>query len=233
MKAFLLAAGHGTRLRPLTDALPKCLVPIRGVPLLGIWLQLCRRFGISEVLINLNHHAELVEEYVRNNNFGVKIHLSNEKVLLGSAGTLRANRHWIDGQECFWVFYADVLTTANLARMLECQQTRSPAVTIGLYQVRDPSRCGVVQWDEDGMVREFVEKPAIPSGNWVFAGVMIGTPALLDAIPLRQPADLGFHVLPQLVGRMLAHPIREYLLDVGTIENYRAAQTSWPGFVKD
>src|SRR5580692_6843960 len=73
VKAFLLAAGQGTRLRPLTDRVPKCLVPIRDVPVLGIWLELCRRFGIDEVLINLHSHAELVQEYVRNNGSDVKV----------------------------------------------------------------------------------------------------------------------------------------------------------------
>jgi mannose-1-phosphate guanylyltransferase len=233
VKAFLLAAGHGTRLRPLTDRLPKCLVPIRNVPVLGIWLELCRRFGIDEVLVNLHSHKDLIEEYVSSNRSGVKVQLSHESVLLGSAGTLRANRDWVNGQPCFWVLYADVLTTANLARMLEFHQLRNPIATLGLYRVPDPQRCGVVKFDEAGIVREFVEKPDNPSSHWAFSGLMIGTPDLLDAIPSSQPADLGFDVLPRLVGRMVAYPLHEYLLDVGTMENYRAAQTSWPGFLKD
>jgi mannose-1-phosphate guanylyltransferase len=233
VKAFLLAAGQGTRLRPLTDSLPKCLVPIGNVPVLGIWLELCRRFGIDEILVNLHSHSELVEEYVRTNSSGVKVHLSHESVLLGSAGTLRANRDWVDGQQCFWVLYADVLTTTNLVRMLEFHQLRKPTATLGLCRVPDPRRCGVVRFDEASMIREFVEKPANPSSQWVFSGLMIGTPGLLDAIPSSQPADLGFDVLPLLVGRMLAYPIHDYLLDIGTMENYRAAQTTWPGLLED
>src|SRR5205807_1787717 len=73
VKAFLLAAGHGTRLRPLTDTVPKCLVPIRNVPVLGIWMELFRRFGIDEVLLNLHSHSELVEEYLKRNSSGVKV----------------------------------------------------------------------------------------------------------------------------------------------------------------
>ena len=233
MKAFLLAAGQGTRLRPLTDKTPKCLVPIRNVPVLGIWLELCRRFAIGEVLINLHSHAELVQEYVERNKSGVKVHLSRESVLLGSAGTLRANRDWVDGESCFWVLYADVLTTANLTQMLECHQLRKPTATLGLYRVPDPRHCGVVRFDETGIIREFVEKPINPSSQWVFSGIMIGTPELLDAIPSSQPADLGFDVLPRLAGKMFAYPVHDYLLDVGTIENYYLAQTSWPGFLED
>jgi mannose-1-phosphate guanylyltransferase len=115
--------------------------------------------------------------------------------------------------------------------MLEFHQSRRPAATLGLYQVPDPSRCGIVSFDEQRIVREFVEKPACPTSNWAFTGVMIGTPQLLDRIPSRFPVDLGFDVLPQLVGQMLAYPISDFLLDIGTLENYRAAQTSWPGLV--
>jgi mannose-1-phosphate guanylyltransferase len=233
VKAFLLAAGQGTRLRPLTDKVPKCLVPIRNVPVLGIWLELCRRFDIDEVLVNLHSHTHLVQEYVRNNTSGVKVHLSHESVLLGSAGTLRANRDWVKGESCFWVLYADVLTTANLTRMLEFHQLRKPIATLGLYHVPDPRRCGVVQFDETGIIREFVEKPANPSSHWAFSGLMIGTPELLDSIPSSQPADLGFDVLPLLTGHMLAYPMHDYLLDVGTMENYRLAQTSWPGLLEE
>lgn len=96
MKAFLLAAGHGTRLRPITDNLPKCLVPIQGVPMLAIWLSVCKELGISEVLINLHAHADSVSAFLRQNHHsGVRVHVSEEKQLLGSAGTLRANRDWV------------------------------------------------------------------------------------------------------------------------------------------
>ena len=233
MKAFLLAAGQGTRLRPLTDKVPKCLVPIRNMPVLGIWLELCCRFGIDEVLVNLHSHADLVQHYLNSNLSNVKVHLSHEEVLLGSAGTLRANRDWVEGEPCFWVLYADVLTTANLARMLEFHELRKPIATLGLYQVPDPQRCGVVRFDESGIIREFVEKPTNPSTNWAFSGLMIGTPELLDAIPSSQPTDLGFDVLPLLTGQMFAYPVHDYVLDVGTMENYRLAQSSWPGFLED
>lgn len=81
------------------------------------------------------------------------------------------------------------------------------------------------------MIQGFVEKPAVPIGNLAFAGVMIATPELLNVIPDESPADLGFHVLPRLVGRMLAYPIRSYVMDIGTVENYQTAQQTWPGLL--
>jgi mannose-1-phosphate guanylyltransferase len=98
-----------------------------------------------------------------------------------------------------------------------------------VYEVPDPRRCGIVTADEEGVIQQFVEKPEHPAGNLAFSGLMIGTPELLDVIPAAIPADIGFHVLPQLTGRMIAYPIGDYLLDIGTMENYEKAQATWPG----
>jgi len=230
MKAFLLAAGEGTRLRPLTDHTPKCLVPIQGVPMLAIWLQICRDLGITEVLVNLHAHAATVRAFLEQSEHGVDIQVSEERVLLGSAGTLRAHRDWVAHDELFWIFYADVLNRANLQEMLQFHRRRKPAATLGVYEVPDPRRCGIVSLRSDGVIDAFVEKPANPPGNLAFSGLMIGTPKMLDVIPESTPADIGFHVLPRLAGQMLAFPIHDYLLDIGTMENYKRAQETWPGF---
>jgi mannose-1-phosphate guanylyltransferase len=229
MKAFLLAAGHGTRLRPITDNVPKCLVPIRGIPMLRIWMEICRNAGITEVMINLHARTDMVRNWLENNANGIQVRLAEESTLLGSAGTVLANRDWVASETCFWILYADVLTTTSLRRMLEFHLAGRPAATLGLYQVPDPSRCGVVSFDEQMVVREFVEKPTRPTSHWAFSGVMIGTPELLNQIPPCYPVDFGFDVLPRLTGQMLAYPISDYLVDIGTLANYQAAQTDWPG----
>jgi mannose-1-phosphate guanylyltransferase len=230
MKAFLLAAGNGTRLRPITDKIPKCLVPIQGMPMLAIWLELCKEIGITEVLINLHAHADVVRTFLQQSGKpDVRVHVTKEKELLGSAGTLRANRQWVEGEDLFWVFYADVLHCADLSAMLRLHSRRRPAATLGVYEVPDPSRCGIVMVNSAGVIEHFVEKPAHPTSNLAFSGLMIGTPELLDVIPGDVPADIGYHVLPKLTGQMLAFPIRDYLIDIGTLQNYQHAQATWPG----
>jgi len=229
VRAFLLAGGHGVRLRPITDTLPKCLVPIQGVPLLSIWLRLCKSVGIDEVLINVHAHATAVFEFLERNPNGVTVRVAAEAQLLGSAGTLRVNRDWVASDDFFWVFYADVLNLADFAGMLRLHRQRTPVATLGLYQVRDPRRCGIVKMDENSVIHEFVEKPENPASNLAFSGLMIGTPELLDVIPENIPADIGFHVLPKLTGRMLGFHIHDYLIDIGTMENYLQAQATWPG----
>jgi mannose-1-phosphate guanylyltransferase len=229
MKAFLLAAGEGTRLRPITDTIPKCLVPIRRQPLLGIWLELCRESGIDEVLINLHAHSDAVRQFLSANNCDVRVKLFEEPVLLGSAGTIGANRAWVESDPQFFVFYADVLTNMDLTAMLDFHRRSGMAATLGLYEVPNPSQCGIVELDSNNTIRAFHEKPAHPAGNLAFSGVMIGTPEFLQALPADAPADLGFHLFPKLIGRMAGYISREYLVDVGTMGNYEAAQRSWPG----
>jgi mannose-1-phosphate guanylyltransferase len=232
VKAFLLAAGRGTRLRPYTETVPKCLLTIQGVPMLQIWLSLCRSLGISEVLVNTHAHADRVIEFVGRWKDGVRVSVVEEENLFGSAGTLRANRAWLASGDPFWVFYADVLTSVNLAGMLQFHTPES-AATLGIYQVPDPGRCGIVTMDEHHVITEFEEKPASPKTNWAFAGIMIATQELLDAIPERFGADIAFDVLPRLTGRMRGYCLDGYVLDIGTIDNYLAAQNSWPGLMME
>lgn len=200
------------------------------MPLLALWLECCNRLRIDEVLINLHAHVAPVREFLRRRVDATPVRIVEEPELLGSAGTLRANRDWIGSDDLFWVFYADVLNCADLEGMLRMHRERRPAATLGVYQVSDPRRCGIVTADKDGVIEQFVEKPADPNSNWAFSGLMIGTPEMLKVISDDIPADIGFHVLPRLAGRMVAFPIRDYLIDIGTMENYQKAQATWPGF---
>lgn len=229
MKAFILAAGNGTRLRPLTEHTPKCLLPIKGRPLLGIWLENCKRAGISDVLVNAHAHADQVRDFAGRQTSGVRVHLAEEQELLGSAGTLAENQSFVAGENEFFVLYGDVLTNADLMDLLEFHRERGSAATLGVYEVPDPKRCGIVELDQHGMVRSFVEKPEQPRSNLAFAGLMVCGQGIFDIIPENRPADIGFDVLPKLVGRMSATKFCGYLQDIGTMENYRAAQAEWPG----
>ena len=202
MKAFLLAAGNGTRLRPLTDSVPKCLLPIQGVPLLEIWLNNCKAAGITDVLVNTHAHAEAIRQFAAQQTTEVRIHIAEEPELLGSAGTVGANREFVAGEEPFFILYADVLTNIDLRRMLELHQQKRLPATLGIYQVPDPSRCGIVRMDRNFIIQDFVEKPLQPVSNWAFAGVMIADSELFNFLPDHRPADLGFDVLPKMIGKM-------------------------------
>jgi mannose-1-phosphate guanylyltransferase len=232
MKAFILAAGNGTRLRPLTNSIPKCLLPIQGVPLLEIWLNNCKAAGITDVLVNAHAHAETVKQFAATQKSGVTVNVVEEPRLLGSAGTLAQNRAFVGGEEAFLVLYGDVLTNVDLRGMLAFHRQKNLSATLGIYPVPDPTRCGVVSMDENSVIQEFVEKPERPVSDLAFSGVMIGGQEIFDFLPDRRPADIGFDVLPKMAGKMAGYRISEYLIDIGTLENYQAAQRSWPGLAR-
>lgn len=231
MKAFILAAGHGTRLLPLTKEKPKCLVEIQGAPMLAIWLQWCKLSGISEVVINLHAHAQTVERFIGDNDFGVKVRISYEPVLLGSAGTIKKNRAFVDGESEFAILYADVLTNMDFAPLVALHRQKQATATVGLYRVANPESCGIVELDSDNRVISFEEKPQNPRSDLAFSGVMVASPAMLDYIPDLPVADIAFHTLPCLLGRMYGLQLAtgEFLVDIGTLEKYEAAQKEWPG----
>lgn len=229
MKAFILAAGKGERLRPLTDTIPKCLLSIQSVPILGIWLELCRRHGIDEVLVNTHSHADSVKAYLQQHRQDVKLRIAEEGTLLGSAGTVLTHRPWVGTDSDFWILYADVLTNTNLTDMLEFHLRKRQIATMGVNKVANPHQCGIVTVDQEGVVQGFVEKPANPAGDLAFSGILLATPAIFEAIPKRIPSDIGFDVLPKLVGRMAAYPVSDYLVDIGTPDSYQYAQGTWPG----
>jgi mannose-1-phosphate guanylyltransferase len=232
VKGFLLAAGTGTRLRPLTNTIPKCLVPIKGTPLLGIWLEWCALYGIDEVLLNSHAHSERVREFIDAYRGPVRVTLTHEPELLGSAGTLHVNREFAAGEKEFAVLYADVLTNCRFDLLRDFHRMRAAPVTLGTYRVPNPTQCGIIATDESGRVVEFVEKPHFPKADTAFSGVLLGGPALLNHVPGRLPADIGFDVLPHLVGKMFAYPIAEYVFDIGTMEKYEQAQGEWPGLAR-
>jgi mannose-1-phosphate guanylyltransferase len=229
MKAFILAAGNGTRLRPITDSIPKCLAPIQSMPLLEIWLNNCKVAGISEVLVNAHAYVDAVREFAARQETGVTVNIAEEPQLLGSAGTLAENRWFVAGEKEFFVLYGDVLTNIDLRRMLAFHEQKKVSATLGIHQVSEPARCGIVSVDENEIIQSFAEKPAQPESNWAFTGVMIAGQEIFELITERRPADIGFDLLPKLVGRMAAYKITEYLLDIGTLESYKTAQETWPG----
>ena len=231
LKAFLLAAGIGERLRPLTDDLPKCMVPIAGRPLLQYWVFLFERHGITDVVINLHHHPNLVERYLRaRENSEVRFKFFREDRLLGSGGTISANADFIRQEPDFYILYADNLTNVNLESLLRFHRAHRGIVTMGLFHASTPEQCGIAELDSRGLITSFQEKPAHPRSNLANAGVLVASPQLLSYIPSGKVVDLGHHVLPNLVGRMYGYVIKEYLQDIGTMENYLSAQRAWPGF---
>lgn len=226
MKAIILAAGLGTRLRPITSTTPKCLVPINGVPLLELWLRKCESAGVEAVLVNTHHLAGSVEEFAAVRH-GIPVVLAFEPTLLGSAGTIAANRDFVDDAESFLVIYADNLTTFPLSDLIAFHATHDRIASMALFRSPNPSACGVVEMDGSGLVTGFWEKPEKPPGNLVNAGLYVFRRPVWQYLPAEVPADIGRSLMPALVGRAMGLPISGYFVDIGTLENYSSAQTDY------
>jgi mannose-1-phosphate guanylyltransferase len=235
MKAFLLAAGIGSRLRPITQTIPKCMVAIDGQPLLDIWLDAFGRTGVDEVLVNLHYLPDVVRSHLdARARAGALplVHTSFEPELLGSAGTLVAHRDWLDGEEMFLACNADNLTDFDVRSLIEAHQEHGPIATLTVFHSERPSAGGVVELDEEGNVIGFQEKPSNPVSDLVNAGMYAFDPAILDEIGGPPPRDIGYDLLPRLVGRARAIPVDSYFRDIGTIDTYRRAQQEWPARVQ-
>ena len=229
-KALLLAGGLGTRLRPLTETVPKCLVPVAGKPLLDYWYDALEAAGVTEVLLNTHHLRDQVLAHIdqTNANRRLRVHESFEPDLLGSAGTVTANRDWADDADAILVIYADNLSTINLAEFVGFHAAHDDPATMALFHTPHPSSCGIATLDDAGVVTDFVEKPENPKSDLANAGLYVFDADLWRAIADRKAFDLGFDVLPGLVGRMRGFAFDGYLRDIGTPEALAQAEIDAP-----
>jgi len=232
VKAFLLAAGLGTRLKPITNQTPKCLVEIAGKPLLAWWIDLFEKHSITEVLVNLHYLSDKVVSYLESYPTEIKFNYFYEDILLGSGGTLRENKHFISNEVSFFIIYADNLTNYNLTAFLDFHNSHDNPFSLALFRTDTPQTKGIVQLDNNNNVISFEEKPREPKSDLANAGIYIASPAVLDLIPNAPNADIGFDLLPKLVGNMRGWESKDYLIDIGTIEHLKKANVDWQKIIK-
>lgn len=225
MKAFILAAGAGTRLRPLTDTCPKPMLPIAGKPLLERTLTWLRRYGVTEAALNLYHLPHVVRDGLGDGaRFGMHLHYHEEKELLGTSGAVHGFPGFFDAP--FLVIYGDLLIDLDLDHLIGFHQERKALMTLALKHTETPRSQGMIEIDPQGRVLQFVEKPASwQGGDTANAGVYVCQPELIDTIPAGF-SDFGHDIIPALLHDrrpVYAVPLRGYLLDIGTPEAYAQA----------
>jgi NDP-sugar pyrophosphorylase family protein len=231
MKAFILAAGYGKRLEPLTKAIPKPMVPVANKPIMQYNIELLRKYGIKDITANIHYFPEQVENYFGDGgSFGVSLKYSYEEELLGTAGGVgRMARHAkIDGT--FIVIASDILTDVNISRLLAFHKKRKALATIALTPVEDVTQFGVVLLDEKGRIMGFHEKPSKEEAksDLVNTGIYIFEPAILDMIPADKASDFGREIFPRLVAEkanFCGHGMIEYWSDIGGIEKLKSANS--------
>lgn len=229
MKALLLAAGEGTRLRPLTVDRPKAMVPVAGVPMVAYALRWLSENGITEVAINLHHRPDPLLRFVGDGSaFGLSVVYSREPQLLGSSGALVPLRSFFAGDDPFVVLYGDVLTDVQLDRVVAAHREWAADATIVLTRVEDPRRAGMVETDPSGWVRRFVEKPPRWDGSesWANAGIYVLGPRVWGFLPSGGFHDFGLHLFPSMLAsgaRVRGIRAEGLVLDVGSHERLARA----------
>jgi mannose-1-phosphate guanylyltransferase len=212
-------------------------LPIGGKSLLQIWLELLEKHEIYEVTVNLHWLHKNVKAFLKSFQYNslcpkLSINLFYEPQLLGSAGTLLAKKDWISDDEPFLILYGDNLTNVNLTKMIAFHRRHSLPFTLGVFKAANPKECGIADVREDGVVTGFVEKPDKPSSEFAAAGVYVADRRIFKFFPDIPPdspraIDLGYHIIPRLIRNMKAYVIREFLMDIGTLESYKKAQELW------
>lgn len=232
MRALLLAAGLGTRLRPLTDHMPKCLVPIGDRPLLAYWLDglLCDR-RIEHILINTHYMAAEVRAFVDTLPSRDRIDLVHEPELLGTGGTILANRRYF-GDRPLFVAHADNLTDAALGGLIDAHLAAGPGIlaTLLAFRTLTPRSCGILELDAAHRVIGFHEKVADPPGNLANGAVYVFAPEVVERIAAlgRSTVDLSTEIIPGLLPRILAVEHAGFFMDIGTPEALALARSTFP-----
>lgn len=228
MKAFLLAAGRGTRLRPLTDRIPKCLTPVCGKPLLEWWIDLLERHGIREVLINLHYLPDQVVQFLGGLESGIRWTLFHEQELLGSAGTIRVNREYVRNEREFLILYADNLTDVDLSAFLDFHRLHGGCFSMGLFETQFSGECGIAELNRENIVVHFEEKPTCPRTCLANAGIYLAHPSMIDLMPAgKSVADIGYDWLPRMVGKMHGWKVDGFIADIGSLDKLAVAEQAW------
>ena len=229
MKALLLAAGLGSRLRPITDHIPKCLVPIDGKPLLSYWLDALFGAGIDSILINAHYLSDQVTAFVTSRSDRDRITIVEERTLLGTAATLKENVEFFSGESSL-VIHADNFCTASVPNFINQHHIRPECaeLTMMTFRSAEPKTCGIVVVDEQGIVREFHEKVASPPGNIANAAIYVFEDSVLQYISQSKDGeliDISKDLIPKYLGRIYATPADGVVVDVGTPAKLERAQS--------
>jgi NDP-sugar pyrophosphorylase family protein len=225
---MILAAGVGSRLDPLTSETPKPLVPVANEPVMEHILNLLSKHGLKEACANLHYLPEKIEQYFADaNHTHLSLQLMREEKLSGDAGGVRACRKFLQDDTCI-VISGDLLTDANLTRIIEEHKKKGALASIALKQVDDVTRFGVALLDKNGLITGFQEKPAAAEAlsNLISTGIYVLEPKVFDYIPSQGEYGFGRQLFPSLVKQglpIMGVEIDDYWSDVGTIDQYRQA----------
>jgi len=224
MKALFLAGGMGTRLKPLTDDLPKPMVPIMNKPLLERSMDNLKKCGINEIVISAGYKSQYIKDYFGDGSrFGLKIEYVCEKTPMGTGGAIKKTGYLYN--DTFLVLNADILCDIDFRELIEVHKNKAAAVTIAVTRVSNPSAYGVIEYDEADYAISFTEKPEAHEikSNYINAGVYVFEPIVLREISKNEPVSVEREIFPALLRsgyKISVYKGCKYWMDIGTPEKY-------------
>ncbi len=222
----LLAAGLGTRLKPHTEYLPKCLMPIQGIPLLEYWIRMLFELGIEDILVNLHYRSDDVKEFLKRDIFKGKIKTSFEENLLGTAGTLRANFNTLKDKTILLI-HADNLCVCDFKEFFYFHFLKRPKdteITMMTFETDVPESCGIVETDTLGKVNQFHEKVKNPPSNLANAAIYLLEPTVLEFIEKNKLSDFSLEVIPKFLIKIATWKNSKIMRDIGNPAQLKEAQ---------
>ena len=228
MRAVVLVGGFGTRLRPLTFTTPKPMLPVGNRPIIENLVTMLSQAGVSEVVLALGFKPEpFMAAFPDGHCAGVALHYAVEPEPLDTGGAIRFAAEHAGVDDTFVVVNGDVLTDLDVSRLIDFHRSTGAEATIHLTPVDDPSAYGVVELDDEGHVRRFVEKPApgTSPSNLINAGTYVFEPSVLSRIPTGRKVSIERETFPMLVesGSLYALSTDDYWIDTGRPDTYRQA----------
>lgn len=225
MKGVIIAGGKGTRLRPLTYTYPKPIVPMANKPFLEYQIELMKKHGIREVVFAVNYLADQIQSYFGDGSrYGMRFYYTREEVPLGTAGAIRNGVEFFRDEPVL-VLNGDILTDADLSQLIRYHHEKKAKVTLTLVRVENPTMYGLILTDQDGRVKQFLEKPRWDQvvADTINAGIYIIEPEVWEYVPVGREVSIERETYPLLLGKGI--PVYGYLtdgywLDIGTPEKY-------------
>lgn len=227
MKAVVMAGGEGTRLRPLTINRPKPMVPMVNAPMITHILDLLKRHGVTEVVITVQYMADNIQDHFGDGEgLGMEITYSVEESPLGTAGSVKHAQSCLD--DTFLVISGDALTDFDLTRIIEYHQQKKSLTTLTLYRVPNPLEYGVIIVDDDGHIRQFLEKPSWGEvfSDTINTGIYVLEPEVLDYFDPETVFDFSKDLFPMILERgdpIYGYVADGYWCDVGNLQEYMRA----------
>ncbi len=234
-KAFILAGGLGTRLRPITLELSKLILPVQGKPCLQWNIELVLRFGVADITLAVGHkHEQIQEKFGSGEKLGVKLHYNVEKQYMGTAGALKIAEAHFNGEKKFIMMNGDELKDIDFALMNKVHEKNKAIATLGLATVAYAHGGGLVKLEGE-KISEFSEKPPDEAEGFklISAGAYILSPKIFEFIPSGKVVSIEEEVFPALTAEKKLFGVdmhQRQFLQTDTFERYEKAIKEWKGF---